>query len=146
MPAPLTPQEAACLGVTAAHERMDNGELRFRLQAEDGSKYCRTQAVGNSGWQNSHLHRTISEMNIVQSGAVLVLTGTEDDYTLRLCRAGDWFLSSPHIPHNCYLYSGAVLHTVKFGASIADGDWISYPPLDALCRTLDPEAILHTQP
>ena len=145
MPTPLTPDAAARLGVTAAHERMDNGEVRFRLQAEDGSKYCRTQAVGESGWQNSHLHHTISEMNIVQSGAVLVVTGTAGEHTLRLCRAEDWFLSSPNVPHNCYLYPGAVLHTVKFGANISDGDWIAYPALDAICRSLDVQAIRNTE-
>lgn len=145
MPAPLPPEEAAALGVTTSHERMDNGELRFRLQSDDGSKYCRTQASGGSGWQNSHLHHTTYEMNVVQAGAVLVVTGTEDGHSLRLCRAEDWFLSLPGVPHNCYLYPGAVLHTVKFGAAIAQGDWIADPALDALCRTLDVEDLFNTE-
>ena len=32
MPSPLSAAEAAALGVTALHERMDNGELHFRLR------------------------------------------------------------------------------------------------------------------
>ena len=33
MPTALTDQQAKELGVTTRHERMDNGELRFRLCA-----------------------------------------------------------------------------------------------------------------
>ena len=45
MPRPLSPKEAEALGVTTLHEEMDNGELRFRLRARDGSSYIRTQSA-----------------------------------------------------------------------------------------------------
>ena len=44
MPRALSPQETEALGVTTLHEEMDNGELRFRLRASDGSSYIRTRS------------------------------------------------------------------------------------------------------
>ena len=73
MPAPITDQQAKELGVTTRHERMDNGELRFRLCASDGSSYIRTEASDQSGWQNSHLHRYVHELNVIQQGTMLVV-------------------------------------------------------------------------
>ena len=53
---PLAPGEAEALGVTTLHEEMDNGELRFRLRATDGSSYIRTQAASQIRSQSSVLH------------------------------------------------------------------------------------------
>ncbi len=37
-------------GVSAEHERMPNGEFRFRLKSSDGSGYVRTVACEQGAW------------------------------------------------------------------------------------------------
>lgn len=143
MPTPLTGQEAAALGVSTLHERMDNGELRFRLRCTDGSSYIRTQAGSESGWQNSHLHAVTFELNVIQAGAMLLvedLGGAVPE--IRVLRAGDSFLSKPGVPHNGYFAPGTVAHTVKLDCP-PQGDWTACPALDPICRALDVTKILN---
>ena len=144
MPKVLTGAEAAALGVSVLPERMDNGELRFRLRFADGSSYIRTEAARGSGWQNSHLHRAVRELSVLQSGAMLVAEEREGALELRLLRAGDFYLCPLHVPHNSYLFPGAVAHTVKFGQDLPASDWVACPHLDPICRALDPDELLKT--
>lgn len=142
MPRPLSPQEAEDLGVSTLHEEMDNGELRFRLRASDGSSYIRTQSSPHSGWQNSHLHRHVHELNVIQQGAMVVVEERGGDLSVRVVRAGEFYLCPLHVPHNSYMAPDTVAHTVKYGTNLPQADWVPCPHLDELCRTLDPEALL----
>ncbi len=141
MPTSLTPEEAARLGVSTLHERMDNGEYRFRLRHTDGSSYIRTQAGETSGWQNSHLHRMTFELNVVQEGVMLLVEDLCGTPEIRVLRAGDSFLSRPNVPHNSYLMPGTVAHTVKMSCP-PEGDWVACSALDPVCRALDINKLL----
>ena len=46
-------------GIETHHERMPNGELRFRLHGKDGSGYVRVISGPRGAWQNSHYHQQI---------------------------------------------------------------------------------------
>ena len=142
MPAPLTGRQAEELGVTARHERMDNGELRFRLCASDGSSYIRTQAGAQSGWQNSHLHRYVHELNVIQQGVMLVVEERDGLLVHRVLRAGDFYLCPLNVPHNSIMLPGTVAHTVKYGQNLPDADWVACPWLDPRCRALDVDALI----
>ncbi|MEG1858090.1 MAG: hypothetical protein RR216_05065 [Pseudoflavonifractor sp.] len=142
MPAELTAKAAAGLGITVHHQRMDNGELRFRLCCTDGSSYIRTEAGAESGWQNSHIHHVVHELNVVQSGTVVLVEGTPEHASVRVCRSEESYTSPLGLPHNCYFLPGTVVHTVKFGGVPGGSDWTAYPPLDPYCRSLDLPALL----
>ena len=128
-------------GIRTNHSLMDNGERRFRLAGADGSCYIRTEAAGDSGWQNSHWHSRLSEICIVQEGWVVYAELIDGKVVAKKYTAGDYYLISPIIPHNSYLAPHTVLHTVKFG-DCANPDWISSPELDALVKGTDPESHL----
>ncbi|WP_297289980.1 cupin domain-containing protein [uncultured Flavonifractor sp.] len=142
MPTPLTDKQAQVLGVATRHERMDNGELRFRLCASDGSSYIRTQAGAQSGWQNSHLHRYVHELNVIQQGVMLVVEERDGLLVHRVLRAGDFYLCPLNVPHNSYMLPGTVAHTVKYGQDLPDVDWVVCPWLDPRCRALDVDALV----
>ena len=142
MPTPISPQEAVRLGVTPLHERMDNGEYRFRLRHEDGSSYIRTQAAESSGWQNSHLHRVTLELNVIQEGTMILVEDLGGAPVITVLGPGDSFLSKPGVPHNSYLLPGTVAHTVKLSCP-PEGDWVPCPALDSICTALDIEEILN---
>ena len=55
-------------GVSTVHQKMENGEVRFRLIDKHGLGYVRTHAGERGSWQNSHFHLTHAETYIVQSG------------------------------------------------------------------------------
>lgn len=141
MPERLTSEFTAAHGVHANHERMDNGELRFRLAFADGTSLIRTEGSETPAWQNSHTHRSVYELNVVQSGAALYAELLPDGLHTRVYRAGEHFLSRPGIPHNGYFSPGAVVLTVKYG-DIAPGDWYPAPELDGLCCQIDAPSLL----
>lgn len=144
MPARLTPEEAAALGVSTLHERMENGELRFRLRFADGSSYIRTEASNRSGWQASHLHRAVQELSVVQRGAMLVVEDRDGTLEYHVVRAGEFYLCPLNVPHNSYLSPECIAHTVKFGDGLPAGDWVPCPELDPICRALEPERLFDT--
>ena len=124
------------LGVSTSHSRMDNGELRYRLVAEDGSSYIRTEASADGGWQNSHYHKSVSETYIVQAKWIALAERDGDDMRLWTMQAGDVYTTRIGVSHNAYLPSHAVLHTVKHGEGGEGGDWFSDPVLDSLTQHL----------
>lgn len=71
MPQKLNERELAEFGITTNHERMENGEVRFRLTGRDGSSYIRCENTGGPVWENSHSHSALREMVIVQEGCVV---------------------------------------------------------------------------
>lgn len=139
--ATISPDDARSLGITTSHESMENREMRFRLMATDGSAYIRTVAGASGAWQNSHLHRNLRETYIVQSGwMVLVELRDGKEAFLRLL-PGEVASTTPGVAHNVYLPGGAVIHTVKHGATV-EKDWVSWPELDALTKALSERELL----
>ena len=124
------------LGVGTSHSRMDNGELRYRLVAKDGSSYIRTEASADGGWQNSHYHKSVSETYIVQDKWLAFAERDGGDMRLWIMQAGDTYTTRTGVSHNVYLPSHAVLHTVKHGGDGEGGDWFSDPVLDSLTKHL----------
>ena len=53
-------------GIETHHERMPNGELRFRLYDRDGNGYVHHRRP-DGAWQNSHYHHQIRETYIVET-------------------------------------------------------------------------------
>src|ERR1700726_80882 len=73
---------ASELGISTSHSRMDNGELRYRLVAKDGSSYIRTEASAGGGWQNSHYHKILQETYIVEDKWLAFAEPAGDDLRL----------------------------------------------------------------
>ena len=127
---PISPERAASeYGVSSKHERMPNGELRFRLLSDSGDGYARTVASPESGWQNSHSHQTLKETYIVQKQWMIIVSLREGSLIFAHLGLGELLTVEPNIPHTVYLPDGAVVHTVKHGATHCK-DWNACPELD----------------
>lgn len=134
----ISAEEAVRMGVTATHTLMDNGERRNDI---DGSGYARTESSNKGGWQNSHYHKSLREMFIVQKGWAIFVEQNESGAEFKLYKMGDYFVSTPGVPHNQYLSSNSVTHFVKFGENI-EADWIGAPELDKITKSLSEEDVL----
>jgi len=128
-------------GITCPHERMPNGELRFRLVSTDGSAYIRTASTLGSGWQRSHFHKQVFETYIVQSGWMALASLRNGEVVLERFVAGQITTTERLVPHNVYLPANAVIHTVKHG-NTAEKDWWPCPELDQRTTILTEEEIL----
>jgi hypothetical protein len=122
-------------GIRLKHNKMDNGELRFRLLGKDGSCYIRTESSSDSGWQNSHYHTKLSELCLVQEGWILYAELVDGRVVFKKYTANDHFIIRPMVPHNSYMAPNSILHTIKFG-DCADADWIACEQLDAMLREI----------
>jgi mannose-6-phosphate isomerase-like protein (cupin superfamily) len=141
-PRTIEPEEARAKGVWAEHSQMPNGELRFRLKHRDGTAYSRTEAAENSGWQNSHFHRSIRETYIVQRGRMALAELVVGALKMRVFGPGEICTTEPNVSHNVYLYRGSVIHTVKHGDGGDAADWQASPLLDELTAHLSETDIL----
>lgn len=128
-------------GITCPHEAMDNGELRFRLTSEDGSAYIRTVSGTNGAWQNSHYHKSVKETYIVQKGWMAFASLSGDKVSLVIAKAGHLITSEPFVVHNVYLPAGAVIHTVKHGAS-EEKDWFGDEEFDKATKNISEEEMI----
>lgn len=128
-------------GVTCPHERMPNGELRFRLASSDGSAYIKTVSTPNSGWQNSHYHKHVYETYIVQSGWMALASLRDGRIVIEKFTQGDVVTTKLDEPHNVYLPANAVIHTVKHGRSEVR-DWWPVAELDGRTKNLTEAEIL----
>ena len=112
----IDPQEAeARYNITTFHERMDNGECRFRLRKSDGTAYIRTEAGPTGGWEESHYHSCARETYIVQQGWIDYVELVEGEPKRSRYSAGEMLTTQPGVIHTVYTPAGAVLHTVKHG-------------------------------
>ncbi len=124
-------------GICEDHEIMDNGQLRFRLScSRDNTGYIRCENPGDTPeWENSHSHKELCEVVIVQTGLVVMAEYREPEVVFTAMCEGDIFKTTPGIAHNEILAPGTVIHTVKYG-SCTKADWIPCPELDALTKGL----------
>lgn len=139
----LTDEMARTFGVNARHERMNNGELRFRLMAADGTGYIRTVASESGGWQNSHYHNSVLETYIVQHGWVAFVELQGGDLTWRLLRPGDVHTTTTRVAHNLYLPGNGVIHTVKHGNNTQNLDWHASHDLDLRTKSISEDELKH---
>ncbi|THB65101.1 MAG: hypothetical protein D6B26_04125 [Spirochaetaceae bacterium] len=122
------------------HEKMNNGELRFRLQSGDGSSYIRTVAGDCGAWQRSHYHEQTKETYIVQEGWMALAEQREGALLGRIYEKGTLVTTKPGIVHNVYLPCGAVIHTVKHGAA-SQSDWHESEEFDRMTTKLSEKEI-----
>ena len=128
-------------GITSHHEAMENGELRFRLRSADGSAYIRTVAGTDGAWQNSHFHKSVKETYIVQKGWMAFASQIDGKLSIAIVQTGEEFTTEPFVTHNVYLPAGAVIHTVKHGAT-NENDWFSDIEFDKATKHLSEEEIM----
>lgn len=127
-------------GITCRHELMANGELRFRLNSEDGSAYIRTVSGETGAWQKSHYHKSVRETYIVQKGWMAFARLVESKLSVSILQAGDVITTEPFVVHNVYLTAGAVIHTVKHGIS-QEKDWFGDEEFNKKTKDLTEEDI-----
>ena len=128
-------------GITSFHEKMENGELRFRLKSNDGSAYIKTVAGEKGEWQNSHYHKFLKETYIVQAGWMAIAKLINGKVCINLYRPGDVVTIEPFVIHNVYLAAKSIIHTVKQGVSGND-DWAPCGDMDKITRNLTEDDIL----
>ncbi|MZQ83036.1 hypothetical protein GQF01_13060 [Paenibacillus sp. 5J-6] len=135
----ISEEEARSLfGIENKYDLMNNGERRFRLNCSaDGSSYCRTVAAENGAWQNSHYHKTVSELYVVQSGWIVYAEKIDTKLQICLLREGESVTIKPLVHHNIFLSSNSVIHTIKFGSAL-ENDWFPSSELDRITKHLDP--------
>lgn len=136
-------EAAANYGISTNHEKMKNGEIRFRLVSNDGSAYIRTHADSNnrnrkSGWQNAHYHKKVKEIYVVQSGLMIFCSKENGETTYQSLVTGEVIATEPYIPHNVFLQENSIIHTIKC-TSGAEPDWYPDPELDAESKALSEE-------
>ena len=126
-------QASSQFGIVANHERMANGELRFRLMGQDGNGYIRTIAGDAGYWQKSHFHLKCRETYIVERGwmALAVPEASVGQARIQVFEVGQTFTTMIGEVHNVYLSAGAIIHTIKHGAATAAvADWHAAPDFD----------------
>lgn len=138
---PISSDQAAAYGVTSSHNRMDNGELRYRLVSTDGSAYVRVEASAEGGWQNSHYHKAVLETYIIQKEWAAFVELSDDTLNWRIMRPGDVYTTRREISHNIYLPANAVIHVVKHGATDVGNDWYSDEVLDSKTKHLSEQEL-----
>ncbi|MCX5653487.1 MAG: hypothetical protein NTY65_02395 [Planctomycetota bacterium] len=128
-------------GMYNNHERMDNGEMRFRLMSTDGSGYIRTVAGAAGAWQNSHSHAHIVETYIVQTGWMVLAELRNGQLVPLKLEPREIVTTEIGVIHNVYLPPHAVIHTVKHG-DWPEEDWIQSHEFDEMTKHLSEEEIL----
>ncbi len=121
--------QALAMGISTHHEKMDNGELRFRLST-DSSSYILTRSSDQPKWQNSHFHTVKKEWYLVEKGEILIARIIQDKVILTRLRKEHSLLIEPSVIHNVFLYPDTVLHALKLGKT-ADSDWHPAKALDS---------------
>lgn len=131
-------EEAKLLGVEFIHHVMENGEKRFRLVNQDGSSYIRTEGSTIGAWQNSHYHKYLNELYIVECGWIVYAELTElGELTLKCLKRGGIIYVMPLRHHNIYMSPSTVTHVVKYGGgNVEEPDWFHSEELDKLTKSI----------
>lgn len=120
---------------------MDNGERRYRqICSKDKTAYIRAEGGKVGYWQNSHFHKTIREVYIVQKGSILLVQYIDNKLCVKKIIENEIYNVKPNVPHNVYMYPDTVLHTVKYG-EVEEYDWQEFKKLDDIVKGKQPEEI-----
>lgn len=142
-PYTLSVDECNALGVTFPSVKMDNGEYRFRCSDNEGYGYALTKMPDNdSGWQNSHYHKSVIETYIVQRGWIGYASLNDNTMRITLLHPGQTITTKIGQAHSIFMSPGTIIHTVKHGDCSVAGDWFASPELDAQCKQLTEAALL----
>lgn len=134
MKTPISVQDAETIhGMSCFHEKMENGEFRFRLRSSDGTAYIRTVAGDSAAWQKSHFHKIVRETYIVQAGWIAMASIRQGNFSISRFTEGDIFTTEPLVHHNIYMPRSSITHTVKHGRGDAD-DWWESLTLDRILK------------
>lgn len=126
----ITAEDAEKFGIENKHSILENGEKRFRQYcSKDNTAYIRAEGQEKGYWQNSHFHKSIKEIYIVQKGKVLLAQYINNKMKIKKFDECGIFIVEPNIPHNIYMYPHTVLHTVKYG-EVKEYDWVPFELLD----------------
>jgi hypothetical protein len=144
MSVPAGADLAEAYGIETHHERMPNGELRFRMYGRDGSGYVRVISGPVGAWQNSHYHHQIRETYIVETGWMVMAEWQPEGHGVALKRLdpGGIVTTEPLRQHNVYLPADTLIHVVKHGSAMGEADWIAAPELDAATKCLSEAQII----
>ncbi|WEG14542.1 hypothetical protein PU629_09350 [Pullulanibacillus sp. KACC 23026] len=130
-PEKISLEEASRFGIKVNFELMDNGQKRYKLDGPEGSSYCRTVGAETGSWQNSHYHKELSELYVVQFGwIVFAEMNPNGECHLRFLREGETVTVKSFVPHTIFMSSNAVTHTIKYGDVRSGIDWFAYEKLD----------------
>ena len=114
-------------GISVRHSKMlTNNELRFRMNAEDGSAYIRTVTTKESqGWQNAHYHKHLKETYLVEKGWIGYVEKLNEELVFKKFKSGELFTTIPNVAHNIFMPANSVIHTVKHSANkeLTETDW-----------------------
>ena len=143
---PIDAEEALSkYGISASHEQMGNGELRFRLMGSDGNGYIRTVA-SSACWQNAHFHKVTAETYIVERGwMALAYEGPCRAISILFYEPGQIVTTEILRPHNIYLPAGGLIHTVKHGSLAAQSDWYAAPDFDIKTQSLSEDDLIEAR-
>ncbi|MGB9180124.1 MAG: hypothetical protein WCB68_12830 [Pyrinomonadaceae bacterium] len=128
-------------GINTDHEKMPNGELRFRLTSSDGNNYIRTVASDTGAWQEAHSHASLRETYIIEKGWMALAERQGNILKISIYWPGDLITTKPTIAHNVYLPANAVIHTVKHGVHAPD-DRKDEPELTAETKSITEKDVL----
>jgi oxalate decarboxylase/phosphoglucose isomerase-like protein (cupin superfamily) len=139
----ITNEQAECaFDVELTHERMENGELRFRLFGDDLNGYIRTVATSKGGWQKSHVHTEFKEFYLVEFGwMAMAIPAPDGAPILKIYEEGQSCFSPPGQTHNIYLSADSVIHTIKFGVRKRGPRFEPRPDFDAMTTHLTEDQI-----
>lgn len=123
-------RKARKYGLKMNSSLMENGEKRFRLICtKDKTAYGRTEGGKKGYWQNSHYHKNMSELYVVQNGKILFAKYRDNQLEIIEVDQNGICTAEPNVPHNVYMYPDTVIHTIKYGET-EDYDWIPFEKLD----------------
>lgn len=136
----LTVEECAQMGIEFSGVQMPNGEYRFRcMQGGAGRGYGYIMTVmpeGEQGWQNAHSHKGVQETYVVQKGWIVFASSENGQLKIEKLTTGNVVTTTVGVPHNVYMSSGSVIHTIKHGDTSAEKDWFADQELDAETKKL----------
>lgn len=127
-----TVEKLLAIGCKIGGAQLDNGEVRHSFMLPDRTGYEVVRAAPDEGeWQAAHYHKGLFETCVVQDGWVAFASRDErGNRVVTVCFEGEVFTLKPGTPHNLYMSSGAVTHTVMHGVSVGPhglhgDDWYS---------------------
>lgn len=121
-------------GMKNKHTIMSNGEKRFRqICMKDKTSYIRAEGADKGYWQNSHYHKSVREIYIVQKGSILLAQYIDGKVFFKKLNEDETYIVPPNIPHNVYMYPNTITHTVKYG-EVEEDDWEGFEKLDNILK------------
>ncbi|HLU23865.1 hypothetical protein [Lederbergia graminis] len=142
-PQKISLEEAHSSGIDVNFEQMMNGEKRYRLVASDGSSYCRTVGSEQGAWQNSHYHKYVSELYLVQFGWIgYAEIDKNGDLKVHILHENEIVTVKPYVHHNIYMPANSVTHTIKYGSSGEEIDWFPSKELDIFTKNISEKDLL----